>query len=161
MKHFSRNLLLSSTNSSIQLVQIVHKHSTESEVEVLSVSEDQLIFSNVRDYDIKSIFFQINIPTGPYQPSAMAIMSAQRDTIITIHQHTLKLEPVGELSALSLELSRYHLQMLGPSTNCYLSAKEEMCAQCNLVRQPGGAADIIQNGRPARLHFKNISSMLA
>ena len=53
MKHFSRNLLISSTNSSIQLVQIVHKHSTESEVEVLSVSEDQLIFSNVRDYDIK------------------------------------------------------------------------------------------------------------
>ena len=53
MSHFSRNLLLSNTNSSIQLVQIVHMNSTEGETEALSVSEDKLIFSHVKDYDIK------------------------------------------------------------------------------------------------------------
>lgn len=76
----------------MQLIQIVHKNAKEGNTEVLSVYEGQLVFSHVEDYDTKSMFFQINIPTGPYQPPALAILSAQRDAIITIHQHSLTLE---------------------------------------------------------------------
>ena len=49
--NFSQNLLISNTfNSSIQLVQIV---STERRAEVLSVADDRLIFSQMRDYNIQ------------------------------------------------------------------------------------------------------------
>ena len=53
MNHFSQNLLLSSTNSSIQLVQIVHLNSTDRTMEVLSMSKDNLIFSHAKNYDIE------------------------------------------------------------------------------------------------------------
>lgn len=178
------------------------------------------------------MFLQINIPTGPYQPSALAILSAQRDAIITIHQHSLKLEvtymfgcvafllsilgssclcnsscyhnhltsaqskcsypilhrtyihtciyicvvvitvhfpssthtlnqPVRDLSSLSLELPQYHFHMFGPSTNCYLRAVQEMCAECSLAPQPGGTAGMQQNGRPTRFSLKYLTSVLA
>lgn len=78
------------------------------------------------------------------------------------HMYYISLnQQVEEIAAVSLDQPRYHLHMNGPSTNCYLSTKMEICAECNLIRQPGGGADIKQNGKPARLIFKKLTPAIA